>query len=162
MISENINYGRNIDFPINVSGIDGQLVYLRSLLTKDMLPIMFHRLGSISIPSLRPIDRYEIVSVDGSIWDTLFFNIYSETNDLLIPRGYSIASLENTMKQFLGSLNYPSKLHFLIEESTGVNGRILNFPEEVAWRYLSSSGVSKKEIYNYFRYRKNNLPSKEF
>ena len=148
MISENINYGRNIDFPINVSGIEGELVYLRSLLTKDMLPIMFHRLGSISIHGLRPLDRYEIVAVDGSIWDTLFFNIYSETDDLLIPKGYSIASIEHRIKQFIGSLNFPSKLHFLIEESTGVNGRILNFPEEVAWRHLSESGVSKQEIFN--------------
>lgn len=147
-------YGRSLDSPINVCGVAGELEYLSSLLTVAEMPILFHRLGSTGIPGLHPIDRYEIVSADGSFWDTLVFNAYSSINDRRIPTGYCKSAPDNRLKRYLGSLNFPEQLHYRIEESAGTNLRIRDFPEKVAWSELMGAEVTKEEVYRYFGFRR--------
>ena len=76
-------FGKCLTNPIPVNGTLGELTYLSRLLTKSGKKIFFHRLGSINT-----IDIYEIVSVDGSVWDILFLDFYHMGKSRRTPSGY--------------------------------------------------------------------------
>jgi hypothetical protein len=65
------DFGRAVRNPIPVNGPLGELIYLSNLRTMKSQKIMFHRLGSLG-----GIDAYEVVSLDGEVWDILFLDLY--------------------------------------------------------------------------------------
>ena len=80
-------FGRSEGNPIPVNGPIGELVYLSNLRTKDGQRLLYHRLGSVG-----SIDIYETVSIDGSMWDILFFSMYHPRKSRIVPSAYSIAN----------------------------------------------------------------------
>ena len=79
------------DNPIPVNGAIGEVKYLAKLRGKTGKPVMFHRPGSMtSDVSEDPVDCYEIVCLDGTQWDRLYFDCYHPRRSNLAPEGYSL------------------------------------------------------------------------
>lgn len=78
--------------PIPVNGLLGTYKYLAKLhTTSSGAVVYFHRIGSLSIESAaRPLDVYELVSLDGQQWDFLFFDMYHPRRSNLAPDGYAL------------------------------------------------------------------------
>jgi hypothetical protein len=81
-------FGRDIRNPIPVNGFMGELVHISMLALPGGSPIMGHRLGSLNM-----FDVYEMVALDGSRWDILFFDMYHTGKSKRLPSGYQ-ASLQ--------------------------------------------------------------------
>jgi hypothetical protein len=84
-------FGRTLTNPIPVNGAVGEVVYLSSLRHLGKTKILFHRLGS-----LHGIDVYETVDIDGSEWSILYFDMYHPRKSRKSPKGYSIASRDQS------------------------------------------------------------------
>ena len=80
------SFGRNPRNPIPVNGPLGEVIYLSKLVTHSSQRIMFHRLGSTG-----KVDAYETVSLDGELWDVLFFDPYHPHKSRLAPTLYQIS-----------------------------------------------------------------------
>lgn len=80
-------FGRDPRNPIPVNGPLGEMIYLSNLRTTSSQQIMFHRLGSV-----RNVDAFETVSVDGAMWDVLFLDLYHPRKSRRAPTGYRIAA----------------------------------------------------------------------
>ncbi len=89
-------FGRNPHNPIPVNGPIGELIYL-SQLEYQKSSIIGHRLGSF-----RKKDVYEVVTLDGSKWDLLFFDPYHLRKSKRLPSGYT----RSTSQPFLLATNY--------------------------------------------------------
>ena len=85
------DFGHSMENPIPVNGSIGELIYLSRLRIESVNQrLLFHRLGSVE-----GIDIYETVTIDGSIWDILFFSMYHPRKSRKAPFGYSIADLRD-------------------------------------------------------------------
>ena len=73
--------------PIRVNGALGELAYLSKLLTEDGQPLIFHRLGSMpATPNI--LDIYELVSIDGKLWQFLAMDFYHTRKSSHAPQGF--------------------------------------------------------------------------
>lgn len=83
-------FGRDIRNAIPVNGPYGEILYLSSLVTSAGTHIIAHRLGSVPHPATpeKYVDAYEAVTLDGSRWDILFFDMYHTRKSQLVPSGY--------------------------------------------------------------------------
>ena len=90
-------FGRDPRNPIPVNGPLGELLYLSNLRTTDSQQIMFHRLGS-----LRNVAIYEIVTLDGAVWDILFLHPYHPRKSRRSPSGYQIVTGDERNTLVLG------------------------------------------------------------
>lgn len=80
-------FGRTPENPIPVNGPLGEITYLSKLVTTGSgQRVGFHRLGSMN-----SIDVYEVVSLDGTFWDVLFFDCYHDGKSKKTPEGYHFA-----------------------------------------------------------------------
>lgn len=80
-------FGRSAENPIPANGPIGELVYLSQLQIEGTdQRLLYHRLGSV-----RAIDIYETVSIDGRTWDILFLSLYHPRKSRKAPRSYVIA-----------------------------------------------------------------------
>lgn len=81
-------FGRSPNNPIPVNGSLGAVFYLSRLtFGPSKQAMMFHRLGSIE-----SIDVYELVALDGSRWDVLYFSIYHPRKSRKVPAGYTLVT----------------------------------------------------------------------
>lgn len=104
--------------PIPVNGLIGEFKYLGKLRGQSGQALMFHRLGSFSSPVVKnPIDCYEIVCLDGTQWNTLFFDLYHPRRSNLTPPGYSLMLY--------------SELGIDMPYAYGCNVRLDNFPYDL-------------------------------
>lgn len=94
-------FGKDLNNPVPVNGPIGELLYLSSLCTKSGIPIAFHRLGSAN-----RVDVFEILSLDGSLWDVLYLNMYYPSKSRQIPQGYLLNGDQNARYSFRGSNYY--------------------------------------------------------
>ena len=79
------------DNPIPVNGASGEVKYLAKLRGRTGHPVMFHRLGSVdSGITADRLDCYEIVCMDGTQWNRLYFDMYHPQRSNLAPEGYSL------------------------------------------------------------------------
>jgi hypothetical protein len=123
-------FGRDPRNPIPVNGPLGETIYLSNLHTDTAQQIMFHRLGSV-----QNIDVYETVSLDGTMWDVLFLDLYHPRKSRRAPTGYRIATGAERSKILLGANEFvsafPDKLQDAIADT---NERLLGHrmrPREV-------------------------------
>ncbi len=79
------DFGRCLTNPIPVNGPIGEIIYINRLRTSDG-GLIFHRLGS----SLN-IDIYEVVSLNGKIWDILYLDMYHPRRSTIHPSGYEFS-----------------------------------------------------------------------
>lgn len=108
-------FGRDPRNPIPVNGPLGEMIYLSNLLTTQQ--IMFHRLGSV-----RNVDAYETVSLDGAVWDILFLHLYHPRKSRRAPAGYRIARGPERERLLLGAnefvADFPDGLPAAIANTT--------------------------------------------
>ena len=78
--------------PIPVNGPIGEIKYLSRLRVKHGPGFIFHRIGSVRISdTTNPIDVFEIVSIDGHVWDILYLDMYHPRRSVKAPKGYEFA-----------------------------------------------------------------------
>ena len=92
------DFGRDPRNPIPVNGPLGELIYLSNLRTTDSQQIMFHLLGTI-----RSVDIYETVSLDGAKWDILFLDHYHPRKSRRSPSGYQMVTGAESNRLLLGT-----------------------------------------------------------
>lgn len=84
------DFGRDPRNPIPVNGPTGEVCYLSMLKLRDRCGFLFHRVGSMDGEDGLPIDKYEILSVDGSVNEFLYFNMYYARRSNLAPDGFQL------------------------------------------------------------------------
>lgn len=92
------DFGRDVANPVPVNGPLGELIYLSNLLLPNGAQMIGHRLGSMARQ-----DVYEVVSLDGSKWDLLFFDPYHSRKSRRLPSGYKSGT---SPERFLLATNY--------------------------------------------------------
>jgi hypothetical protein len=113
-------FGHELDNPIPVNGIGGQLFYLNTLRTVGGVGVLFHRLGSQKSELLDlNVDTYEVVAADGSGWATLYFSMYHPRRSREVPEGFQRMSWNEVPEEFKEMFHHP----FM-----GVHTRVANFP----------------------------------
>jgi len=144
---EQKEYGKTIDFPVKLSGIDNNLMFLENLITVDGYHILFHRDGSMRHNG-KVIDRYLILACDGR-YEELYFDVYNEENVFIPPSGFLFESEVNFYhldvdEKYFGRFDIPDdqnelaeyikKLPFLeryISRSYGTNMKLRPFPDQL-------------------------------
>lgn len=129
------DFGRTKTNPIPVNGPIGEIKYLNRLRTSDG-GLIFHRVGSVD----GNLDKYEVVSLGGKIWDVLYFDMYHPRRSTIAPSEYSFSEFnESFIKLALGyytngyAENFPFGLEDLIEKHIGgtLGVRIANQYKEI-------------------------------
>ena len=65
-------------------------MYINRLRSPSGVGFFYHRLGSMHSPAYgQPIDKYELVATDASMWIDLFFAMYHPRRSLRVPEGVS-------------------------------------------------------------------------
>jgi len=105
--------------PIPVNSAIGEIKYLAKLRGKTGYPLFFHRIASLhSEVCEHSLDVYEVVCVDGTQWNDLYFDMYHPRRSNIAPTGYTLKPLDK-------------KLKFDIPIGFGVNGHLHNFPLDI-------------------------------
>ncbi|TSC94096.1 MAG: hypothetical protein CEN87_649 [Parcubacteria group bacterium Licking1014_1] len=95
-------FGRSLTNPIPVNGIRGEIKYINRLRCPNGSGMIFHRLGSIKINQggiERCVDIYELVSIDGSFWDILYFDMYHPRRSTIIPEKYTFSNFDKLLSR---------------------------------------------------------------
>lgn len=118
-------FGREISNPVPVNGAKGEIKYLAKLRGKGGLPVLFHRIGSMSSPvTPHSVDAYELLRSDdesGSLrprydkWDVLYLDMYHPRRSELAPSNYIFTPYDSKM-----GIDWPIGF--------GVNSIVDNFP----------------------------------
>ncbi len=113
-------FGKDPANPIPVNCLMGEFAYLNRLRGRTGVGFFFHRIGSQDSPSTEHlVDRYELVSVDGSQWETLFLDMYHTHRSTKAPKGMTLMSWSDTPE--------PMRIIFKFG-GFGTNGLVANFP----------------------------------
>jgi hypothetical protein len=79
-------FGRTPTNPIPVYGPKGLIIYLNKLRTSQGQPFLFHKLTyTVTAGLTEGVDAFEIVSVDNTNWDILYFHMYHPRNSEKAP-----------------------------------------------------------------------------
>lgn len=136
--------------PIPVNGSLGEIKYLAKLRGLSGRALFFHRVSSCNSPvTSNSIDEYEVVCMDGTQWNKLYFDMYHPRRSNKAPKNYSLMLFE---KSFGMDLPF----------AYGVNGFVENFPHSIpellVKEYGESPGLSfarrAKENLNKFNFKK--------
>lgn len=90
-------FGRSFSNPVPANGPIGQAIYLSSLRCNGQ-SVLFHRLGS-----LKEVDVFEIVSLDGRYWDLLYLSFYFPIRSRKSPSGYNLDESAPLAGRFFGT-----------------------------------------------------------
>lgn len=85
---KNSGFGIDPDNPIFTHSAEGSYSYLNLLFTSDNVPLTWSRVGPIEVPSSRnPVDKYDLYLPDGTVFLSVFINMYSRRNSEFCPQG---------------------------------------------------------------------------
>lgn len=106
-------FGKNKNNPIPVNSSTGEIVYLNRLRRKGV-GFMFHRLGSTKNINNADIDVYELVAIDGSYWDVLYFDMYHPRRSTLAPTDYFLDDFDSIYSKLsiFGASKFDEKFPF--------------------------------------------------
>ena len=127
-------FGRYPTNPIPVNGPNGETVYINRLRSRTGVGFFYHRLGTVkSSVSQNNIDQYELVALDASEWNILYFSPYFPRRSVKTPEGMSLVpwrsmdkmskimvKIDNVGSHFYVE-NFPNSLPDVIEESDQLN-----------------------------------------
>jgi hypothetical protein len=68
----------------------GEVIYLSRLRAAAGSPVMFHRVRAEE-GATRPVDVYEVLSLDGRVREALFLSMYHPRKSRKVPSGYTYA-----------------------------------------------------------------------
>jgi len=78
--------------PIPVNGPAGEVLYINRLRLPGSCGFMSHRTGPVSSPlSPMPLDRFELLSLNGEVWRVLYFSMYHPRRSTKCPDGLTMA-----------------------------------------------------------------------
>lgn len=121
--------------PIPVNGAIGELKYLGKLRGLTGRALFFHRVGSVKSPaSVNSVDLYEVVCMDGTQWNKLYFDIYHPRRSEKTPPNY-------TLKPFDKNIGMD------IPYAYGVNHLLDNFPYSLPDALIKLYGSSPGETF---------------
>lgn len=114
------DFGRSATNPIPVNGPIGEIKYLNRLKNRYGIGFLFHRLGPIesTVPE-KLIDVFEIVSIDGMVWDILYFDMYHPRRTSKTPYGYYLSEYNPSQHRLpagFGSLHRDPRFPFGISK----------------------------------------------
>ena len=85
---KNPGFGTNPDNPIFAHSADGSYSYLNLLYTSENIPLTWNRVCSMEVASSRdPLDKYELLLPDGTVFMTVYVNMYSRRSSEYCPHG---------------------------------------------------------------------------
>lgn len=120
----------SLDNPIPVNGAIGEIKYLVKLRGTTGEAVMFHRIGSMGSNTVEnPVDCYEVVCMDGTQWNRLYFDCYHPRRSNIAPPGY-------TLVPFNKSLGMDIPYGF------GCNEMVSNFPYDLPDAIIAIYGES--------------------
>lgn len=109
----------SITNPIPVNGPLGEIKYLGKLRGKTGHAVFFHRIGSAtSDVTSHPVDIFELVCLDGTQWNKLYFDFYHPRRSNLAPKGYSL-------------MPYNKQIKMDLPFAYGVTSLLANFPYDL-------------------------------
>lgn len=120
--------------PIPVNGAVGELKYLVKLRGSTGEAVMFHRLGSVGSPvTENPVDLFEVVCLDATQWNRLYFDCYHPRRSNFAPPGYTLMPYSKDLKMDLpfgfgitGIVeNFPHGIPLAVQETYGEMGEAL-------------------------------------
>lgn len=139
------------DNPIPVNGLNGEIKYLSKLRGETGKAVMFHRIGSVhSNVCEDPVDWYEIVCIDGTQWNWLYFDLYHPRRSNITPQGYTL-------------MPFNKKLGIDPPYGFGTNTLVSSFPQDLPEAILSTYGDSlgmalSRQVEEYLRKNNFNRP----
>lgn len=150
-------FGREPTNPIPVNGSYGEVTYLSRLRVKDSGSIVvFHRAGSYGANKVcaHPVDGFEIVSLDGTFKDKLFFDMYHDGQSSKIPDGYTMIEKLDGLTGVPNRLNgFPDGIYDTVARySEKVFGASLALPELRAVRVEKCQAPKEKNKKGNYRY----------
>jgi len=84
-------FGRTPTNPIPVYGPKGLIIYLNKLRNLQGQPFLFHKLTyTVTAGLTEGVDAFEIVTIDNSNWDILYFHMYHPRNSDKAPRNLTL------------------------------------------------------------------------
>lgn len=115
---ENSGFGTDPDNPIFAHSADGSYSYLNLLYTSENIPLTWKRVCSMEVESSRdPLDKYELMLPDGTVFVTVYVNMYSRENSAYCPRGLRADGLkELPMTTPIQTRTVPEETEELSEE----------------------------------------------
>lgn len=126
------NFG-TITNPIPVNGAVGEIKYLGKLRGKTGFPIFFHRVGSVDCKiSCNVIDMFEVICMDATQKETLYFDLYHPRRSNIAPENFSLNPLDSKTKN-------DSVFAF------GVTSFVEKFPDDISM-YLRQVYTENEEI----------------
>lgn len=80
-------FGTTMENPIFAHSAAGSYSYLNLLYTSDGVPVTWNRIGSMSPRSGDPLDKYELLLPDGTVFLIVYVNMYSRKRSVYCPCG---------------------------------------------------------------------------
>ena len=103
--------------PIPVNGALGEIKYLGKLRGKTGQALFFHRIGSFNSASTEnSVDLYEVVCLDGTQWNQLYFDFCHPRRSNRAPDGYTL-------------MPFNKRLGIDLPLGYGVNALVDDFPQ---------------------------------
>lgn len=99
--------------PIPVNGQIGEVTYLSRLRSKSGVGFMWHRIGTEETSVYpHPIDVYEMVAIDASEWQKLYFAMYHRHRTRKVPSGLSLLawSRMKDIEQIMSKTGFPGHI----------------------------------------------------
>jgi hypothetical protein len=155
------NYGKALENPIILSGIESAYDYLENIVTEEGYHILFHRAGSLKHRS-KIIDRYQILTCHDKL-DEFFVDVYNESNIFIPPNGYLFENQndffdkqieekylckDNWPREQAEFLEYAKNLPFLekfISRSYGTTMRSNKFPFEIIKEMIENGEITETD-----------------
>lgn len=109
-------FGRNINNPVPVNGVRGEIKYLNRLRCECGAGLIFHRVGSDKTENIDGnTDVFETVCIEGKHWDKLYLNMYYLRRSTLLPKDYHFSKFHPIFSKFpiaFGIHNYCENFPF--------------------------------------------------
>jgi tetratricopeptide (TPR) repeat protein len=82
------DFGTDPSNPVFAYFTSGSYSYLNLLYTSDNVPLTWRRVGSLVVENSKDsIDRYELFLPDGTVYSTVFVNMYARKTSIYCPHG---------------------------------------------------------------------------
>jgi len=95
------DFSHNIDNPVPVNGVLGEIKYINRLRCKCGVGLVYHRLGSASSKKIDGrVDIYETVCIRGVHWDILYFHFYHPRRSTWLPMGYKFSDFHPIFSRY--------------------------------------------------------------
>jgi len=94
------DFGLTPTNPIPVNGVVGEYKYLNRLRFNGER-LIYHRIDIVVELGSEVVDAYDVVTMDGKHWNTLFFDFYHPRRSKTVPAGYTYSPDTGSVKELI-------------------------------------------------------------